>query len=152
MKKFIFHFAMVNVSLLAAFAQSPAPSSSMLERTLAANSSAFAQALLHNDVAFLRRTLTGDFEQINSAGRVEGDEEIFEAAQNGEFHEYSQYNVRVLPITEDSAVVTYDCIVSRPEGDAGVAPRYQHISELWLHDDGAWRLRFLQATPNRPVD
>jgi len=40
-----------------------------------------------------------------------------------------------------------------PEGDApGMAPRYQHISDLWVKQDDQWRLKFQQATAARPID
>ncbi|HUK25090.1 MAG TPA: nuclear transport factor 2 family protein [Terriglobales bacterium] len=137
-----------------AFAQAPAPApaANPMEQTLTANSHAFVQALLHKDSAFLRRTLTGDFEEVSSAGHVEPASELLEAVQNGEFHEYKPYNLHVLIVTEDSAVVTYDCIVSQPEGDDGLAPRYQHISQWWVREDDVWKLKFLQATPFRPID
>lgn len=123
-----------------------------MEQTLTANSKAFADALLHKDVAFLRRTLTGDFQEVTSAGHIDPESELLEAVHNGEFHEYRPYNVRVLTVNDDSAVVTYDCIVIRPEGDDGLAPRYQHVSQWWVQEDGVWKLKFLQSTPDRPVD
>jgi hypothetical protein len=59
----------------------------------------------------------------------------------------------VVPVNEDAAIVTCDCVIHMPEGDAaGLAPRYQHISDLWVNPDDQWRLRFLQATVVRPID
>ena len=67
--------------------------------------------------------------------------------------DYYTYNLRVLPVNDDVAVVTYDCIIHMPEGDApGMAPRYQHISDLWVKQNDQWRLRFQQATAARPID
>ena len=151
MKQLTFFFAVLALAL-PAIAQTPDDPPPALVQALTDNSHAFAAALLHKDVAFLKRTLTGDFEEVTSAGSVENDNEIFDAAANGEFREYRQYNLQVLAIADESALVTYDCIVRRPEGDNGLAPRYQHISELWLRDEGKWLLRFLQATAARPVD
>jgi hypothetical protein len=140
------------LAVLPAAARTAPTAANPMEQTLEANSKAFVQALLHKDIAFLRRTLTGDFEEVSSAGHLNPEAELLEAVQNGEFHEYSPYNLRVLTVNEDSAVVTYDCIISRPEGDDGLAPRYQHVSEWWVQEDGAWKLKFLQSTPDRPVD
>jgi hypothetical protein len=135
-----------------AWAQAPEHTLNPMEQTLAANSNAFVQALLHKDVAFLRRTLTGDFEEVSSAGHIEPASELLEAVQNGEFHEYKPYDLHVLTVNEDSAVVTYDCIISRPEGDDSLAPRYQHVSQWWVQEDGNWKLKFLQSTPFRSID
>jgi hypothetical protein len=48
--------------------------------------------------------------------------------------------------------VTYNLIVTMPEGDDQWAPRYQKISDLWVRSGNEWRLKFEQATPLRPVD
>src|ERR1700737_4716935 len=104
-------------------------------------------------VDFLKRTLTDDFVSVGSEGRLHDREEAVESARDGELKDYYIYNLRVLPVDDEAAVVTYDCIVHMPEGDSpGMAPRYQHISDLWVKQDDQWRLKFQQATAARPVD
>jgi hypothetical protein len=38
------------------------------------------------------------------------------------------------------------------EGDDLLAPRYQHLSDVWVKQGDQWRLRFQQATARRPID
>lgn len=138
------------------FAQSPgdqAKTLSPLEQTLIANTKAIPEAQKSKNVDFLKRTLTSDFTAVGSEGKLHDKEEMMESARDGELKDYYIYNLRVLPVNDETAVVTYDCIVQMPEGDApGMAPRYQHISDLWVKQDDRWRLRFQQATPARPID
>jgi hypothetical protein len=124
-----------------------------LERTLIANTKAIPEAQKSKNVDFLKRTLTDDFLWVGSEGRLHDKEEIVESARDGELKDYYTYNLRVVPVDDEAAVVTYDCIIHMPEGDApGLAPRYQHISDLWVKQDDQWRLKFQQATAARPID
>lgn len=124
-----------------------------LEQTLIANTKAVPAAQKSKNVDFLKRTLTDDFLFVGSEGRLHDKEEIVESARDGELKDYYTYNLRVVPVDDEAAVVTYDCIIHMPEGDApGLAPRYQHISDLWVKQDDQWRLKFQQATAARPID
>lgn len=126
---------------------------SALEQTLIANTNAVPQAQKSKDVIFLKRTLTDDFVLVGSEGKLHDKEEIMESARDGELKDFYTYNLRVLPVNDEVAVVTYDCVIHMPEGDApGLAPRYQHFSDVWVKQDDRWRLRFQQATAARPVD
>jgi hypothetical protein len=126
---------------------------SALEQTLIANTNAVPEAQKSKNVDFLKRTLTDDFVSVGSEGRLHDKGEIVESARDGELKDYYTYNLRVLPVDDEAAVVTYDCIVHMPEGDApGLAPRYQHISDLWVKQGDRWRLKFQQATAARPID
>jgi hypothetical protein len=160
MRKLVFIVCLFCLSVTgctaAAFAQAAGDQSkplSQLEQTLIANTKAIPEAQKAKNVDLLRRTLTNDFAAVGSEGRLHDKEEMMESARDGELKDYYTYNLRVLPVNDETAVVTYDCIVQMPEGDApGMAPRYQHISDLWVKQDDRWRLRFQQATPARPVD
>jgi len=56
-------------------------------------------------------------------------------------------------VHEGVVLVTYDCVIHMPEGDPpGMAPRYQHLSDVWVREADEWRLRFQQATAARPID
>ena len=102
-----------------------------LGQTLIANTKAIPEAQKSKNVDFLKRTLTDDFLFVGSEGRLHDKEEIVERARDGELKDYYTYNLRVVPVDGEAAVVTYDCIIHMPEGDApGLAPRYQHISDL----------------------
>jgi hypothetical protein len=126
---------------------------SPLEKALIANTKVVLEAQKTKNVDFLKHTLTDDFVFVGSEGKLHEKEEVVESARNGELKDYYTYNLRVLPVDENSALVTYDCIIHMPEGDApGMAPRYQHISDLWVKQGDQWRLRFQQATAARPID
>ncbi len=126
---------------------------SPLEQSLIASTKAVPEAQKSKNVDFLKRTLTDDFVFVGSEGRLHDKEEIVETARDGELKDYYIYNLRVVPVDDEAAVVTYDCIIHMPEGDApGMAPRYQHISDLWVKQDDQWRLKFQQATAARPID
>ena len=90
---------------------------------------------------------------VGSEGKLHDKEEVMESAHVGELKDYYAYNLRVVPVTEEAAIVTHDCVIHMPEGDApGMAPRYQHISDLWVKQNDQWRLKFQQAMAARPVD
>jgi hypothetical protein len=126
---------------------------SPLEQTLITNTKAIPEAQKNKDVPFLKRTLTDDFVAVGSEGRLHDKEEILGSAHDGELKDYYAYNLRVVPVNDDAAIVTYDCVIHMPEGDApGMAPRYQHISDLWVKQEDQWRLRFQQSTAARPID
>jgi hypothetical protein len=126
---------------------------SALEQTLISNTNAVPEAQKNKNVDFLKRTLTDDFVFVGSEGKLHDKEEMLESARGGELKDYYTYNLRVLPVNSEAAIVTYDCVVQMPEGDApGMAPRYQHFSDLWVKQDDQWRLKFQQATAARPVD
>jgi hypothetical protein len=126
---------------------------SPVELALINNTKAIPEAQKAKDVAFLKRALTDDFMAVGSEGHLHDREEILASAHDGELKDYYAYNLRVLPVNSEAAIVTYDCVIHMPEGDApGMAPRYQHISDLWVKQDDQWRLKFQQSTAARPVD
>jgi hypothetical protein len=141
---------------LAGLAQTPANQArplSPLEQALIANAKAIPEAQKNKDVAFLKRALTDDFLAVGSEGHLHDKEETLGSAREGELRDYFAYNLRVVPVNDETAIVTYDCVIHMPEGDApGMAPRYQRISDLWVKQGDQWRLKFQQATPARPVD
>jgi hypothetical protein len=126
---------------------------SPLEQALIASTKAIPEARKTKDVAFLKHALTDDFIAVGSEGKLHDKEEILASAHDGELKDYYAYNLRVVPVNDEAAIVTYDCVVHMPEGDApGMAPRYQHISDLWVKQEDQWRLKFQQSTAARTVD
>ncbi len=127
--------------------------SNPLEQTLMARTNAIPEAQKARNVDFLKRTLTDDFLAVGSEGRLHDKAEIMDSARDGELKGFYTYNLRVVPVNDNAAIVTYDCVIHMPEGDPpGMAPRYQHLSDLWVKQDDQWRLKFQQATPARPID
>jgi hypothetical protein len=155
MKKLSFIICLFYFSI-AAFAQTSGRQSkplSPVEQTLIANTDAVPEAQKSRNVDFLKRTLTDDFVSVGSEGKLHDKEEMLTSAHDGELKDFYTYNLRVVPVNDETAIVTYDCIIHMPEGDTpGLAPRYQHISDLWVKQDDQWRLRFQQATAARPID
>src|SRR5205823_5090294 len=103
---------------LASWAQDSAAQLGPLEKSLTTKTQEVLQAEKDKDVAFLTRTLTPDFVAVGSEGRLHDRSEILESTQSGELHDFSAYNFRVLPVHEGVVLVTYDCVIHMPEGDA----------------------------------
>ena len=150
---FIACFFSVSIAGFAQAAGNPAKPLTPLEQTLISSTNAVPEAQKARNVDFLKRTLTDDFLAVGSEGKLHDKEEFTQSAHDGELRDFYTYNLRVLPVNDNAAIVTYDCIIHMPEGDApGMAPRYQHISDLWVQQDDQWRLKFQQATAARPID
>jgi Domain of unknown function (DUF4440) len=132
----------------ALFARQAAPA----QQALPANSNAFVLALLHKDVAGLNTLLTDNATAVWSDGKLNDRADLLDIAAQGGIQEYTPHNIKILPVDNNTTLVTYDCIIHMPEGDTGLAPRYQHVSELWVKQGNTHKLRFLQFTADRPVD
>jgi hypothetical protein len=111
------------------------------------------QARKGKDASVLNQTLARDFMSVGSEGKLHDRAEMIDSVREGELQDYQAYNLRVIRVNDSTVIVTYDCIIKMPEGDApNMAPRYQHISDLWVSEGGEWKLKFQQATPARPID
>ena len=142
-------FAVVLLSLLAfpALAQEPAAS------PLVDKSKALLQARKSKDASQLNQALARDFLSVGSEGKLHDRSEMIDSAREGELQDFHAYNFRVIQINDSAVMVTFDCVIKMPEGDApNMAPRYQRVSDLWVNDGGDWKLKFQQATAVRPVD
>ncbi|MGO9123748.1 MAG: nuclear transport factor 2 family protein [Terriglobales bacterium] len=125
---------------------------SPLEQTLIAQTQAVAQAQKSKDADTLKRLLTDDFQQVGSEGKLHDQGDFIGDAKDGTLKDYSLYNLKVLPVDENAAIVTCDAVMHMTEGDGQLAPRYQHLSDVWVKQGEQWRLRFQQATARRPID
>ena len=111
------------------------------------------QARKGKDASVLNQTLARDFMSVGSEGKLHDRAEMIDSVREGELQDYQVYNLRVIRVNDSTVIVTYDCIIKMPEGDApNMAPRYQHISDLWVSEGGEWKLKFQQATAARPID
>jgi hypothetical protein len=149
---FLFAAILLCAATLAQPAKPSEKSLSPLEETLLANSTSVLEAQKAKNPTALTRLLAHDFLQVGSDGHTYGSEEIVGDAKEGRLHEYQVYDARVVSIDDNSAIVTYNSVIHMPEGDTGLAPRYQHISDLWVKQGEAWKLKFQQSTPLRSVD
>ena len=145
MKSFFLILALLTIGPAVA-AQSGAPLNEE------AGSQSLASALLHKDAAMFGALLAENATGIWSDGKVYDRADLVDVAEHGKIAEYTRYNVRSLPVDGNSTLITYDCIIQMPEGDTGLAPRYQHVSELWVKQGADSKLRFIQFTADRAVD
>ena len=133
-----------------AFAQQGSQSSD--GDALIAKSRAVYDALKTKDVAGIKSLIADDFRIVSSEGKLHERGELLGTAREGAVRDVSFYNPQVIQIDSGAAVVTYNLIITMPEGDDLLAPRYQKISDLWVRQGSEWRLKFEQATPLRPID
>ncbi len=130
-------------------AQMPAPAKVLrpLEQTVIGNEKSLIEAKKKDDAAFFKRTVSTDFAVVGVDGQLlERQEAIDELGDSG-LVELTPYDIKVVTVGEDAAVVTYDAIVRKaPEEDQGPPPRYQHFSSVWVKDGDGWKLKFHQAT------
>jgi len=105
---------------------------------------AFA-APAHQPSSPASRTLTDDFISIGTDGKVHPKDEILGDFASTELAEYRPYNIQVVQLNDNAAIVTYDVIVRMVHYD-DETPRYQHVSSIWVKQGDQWRLKFQQAT------
>jgi hypothetical protein len=118
-----------------------------LDRTMIANENAFIAATKKGDAAYLKRTLTADYSVVAYDGELHSREEIESDLSSGGV-DLMPYNMKVVEISDTTAIVTYDVVFHVPAAeDQGPPPRYQHWSSVWVKQEDAWKLKFQQATP-----
>jgi hypothetical protein len=118
-----------------------------LQQTLIANEKTFVAAAKKGDVEYFKRTLADDYSQVGIDGQLHDRQEILGELSSGGV-ELTPYNLIVVELGEEAAIVTYDLIMHIPaEEDQGPPPRYQHWSSVWTRQGDAWKLKFQQTTP-----
>lgn len=129
----------------AAKSGSPATSSSSLTDLLLSKEKSLPEAQKRRDVDYFKNITTDDFLEVAADAKVYTRDELLEALNVVDLQNYSIYDAKVLPLDNNAAVVTYDAIVQMTIGDEH-APRYQHVSSVWVNQNGKWLLKFQQAT------
>jgi hypothetical protein len=128
-------------------AQQPEKALSPLEQTLIANEKSLIEAKKKDDGVFFKRTLSPDFSLVGVDGKLLEGQEAADNLGDSDLLELTPYDLKVVIVGEDAAIVTYDAIVREaPQEDQGPPPRYQHFSSVWVKQEGAWKLKFHQAT------
>jgi hypothetical protein len=136
-------FCAVLAGLSLARGQTPAPKAlSPFERELAASEQQFIQAMRDKNDAYVNRVAGEDFKRISTNGDLTERDELVTAAREGLPKDYRYYDLRVIRLDDDCGMVIYNTIVP------GEHPRYRHVSDTWTKEDGQWKLRFEQETPN----
>jgi hypothetical protein len=149
-KSFTLLTALIWIALPLALAarQNDAKPQSPLATQLIALEKSLPEAEKRHDREFYKRTLTDDYVSIDTDGKSHGRDEILGDLPSTELTEFRPYNIRVVPLNDNAAVVTYDVIIIMAHYDDDT-PRYQHISSIWVKQGDQWRLKFQQATPAR---
>jgi hypothetical protein len=143
--------ALIAVAAFAAPARKPSrpaedsAQASQLSDQLTSLEKALPEAQKKHDRDFYNRTLADDFISIGTDGKVHPKTEIMGDFPSTQLAEYRIYNVQVVPLNDNAAVVTYDVIVRMVHYD-DETPRYQHVSSVWVKQGDQWKLKFQQAT------
>jgi hypothetical protein len=126
-----------------AIAQGPQSKAlSPFEQELVNNQNRYVQAFAEKDTAYVTQTIADDFKGIGTNGDFYDKDELVGASHWGLSKDVRAYDVEVVRLTDDSAVVTYNLIVP------GSRPRYRHMADTWARDNGKWKLKFQQVTAN----
>ena len=152
-RRLVCAFLVCIAAVVAAMAQAPGQpgtattSLSPLQQAMIANESAFIVATKKRDKDYFKRTLTGDYSLVGYDGQLHDREEIESDLGSGGV-DLMPYNMKVVQISEGTAIVTYDVVLRVPAAeDQGPPPRYQHWSSVWVKQGDAWKLKFQQTTP-----
>ena len=141
--RFITTFSAILISATLAIAQAPQSKPlSPFEQDLVINQNRYVQAFAEKDTAYVNQAIADDFKGIGTNGDFYDKEELAGSVHWGLSKDVRAYDVEVVRLTDDSAVVTYNLIVP------GSRPRYRHMSDTWARDNGKWKLKFQQVTAN----
>ena len=130
-------------------AQAPAAPKSLspLDQTLITCEKNLIEAKKKGDGAFFKRTLSEDFSLVGVDGILLQGQDAAADMGEPELLELTPYDIKVVAVNDDVAVVTYDAVVRvAPAEDQGPPPRYQHFSSVWVKQGDQWKLKFHQAT------
>jgi hypothetical protein len=136
-------------TVIPGFGQAPLPAKPTrpLEQTLISSEKSLIEAKKKDDGALLRRMVTADFSLVGVDGKLLQKQQAIDDLGDSGLIEIMPYDVKVVSVAEDAAIVTYDAVVrKKPEEDQGPPPRYQHFSSVWVKQGEAWKLKFHQAT------
>jgi hypothetical protein len=127
--------------------QTNSETSSTLEQTAIHNEKDLIAAIKKDDAAYFKRTLSPDFSLVGIDGMLEQGEAAAGNLGDSDLLELTPYDMEVVPLGDNGAIVTYDAIVREaPEEDQGPPPRYQHFTSVWIKEGGQWKLKFHQST------
>lgn len=156
--KSLSQFAWLAIFCAACFAQAAPQSNDADAQAMIAKSKALLEAAKAKDVQALNGLLADNFRSIDPAGDVGSRQQILAEAQAGFIKDFYFYNPQAIRINNDSVVVSYNSAVSLSDEilkelaeDNITWPRYSKVSDLWVRQDGDWKLAFEQITPVRAM-
>jgi hypothetical protein len=114
----LFCIAAVVTGMAQAPAQAGAATTSLspLEQAMIANEKAFIVATNTRDKDYFKRTLTGDYSLVGYDGQLHDREEIESDLSSGGV-DLMPYNMKVVEISEGTAIVTYDVVFLVPAAE-----------------------------------
>lgn len=136
------------VITLSAFAQVPQPPKPLtpLEQTLIDAEKKFVAAAKKGDADYFKHTLTDDFSFVSFDGDLGERQDMIDGIGGGGV-DLLPYDMKVVSVTDDVAIVSYDVVFRVPPAeDQGPPPRYQHFSTVWVKQSGEWKMKFQQMT------
>jgi hypothetical protein len=120
---------------------------SALEQTAIAAEKNLIEAKKKDNAAWFKQILAENFTLVGVDGTLHEKQEAIDELGDSGLLELTPYNMKVVALADDAAIVTYDAIVRKaPEEDQGPPPRYQHFSSVWVKQGDQWKLKFHQAT------
>lgn len=129
------------------FGQAATKPLSPLEETLIAAEKSIPEAQIKRDSGALKRLLSDDYAQVSIDGKLRDRDEIIGMMSEVTIKQFRTYDFKVVPVSENVAIVTYDAILQvTSEDDEIQIPRYQHLSSVWVKQGDQWKLKFQQAT------
>jgi len=139
-------FVLCCASAVAQSEKNSAKPASALEQTLTAAEKGALEAARKGDAAFFQRTLTADFSYVGYDGQLADRQQMIADRGDAGF-DVLPYNMKVVSLADDAAIVTYDVVLRVPPSeDQGPPPRYQHFSTVWVKQADAWKMKFQQMT------
>jgi len=100
----------------------------------------------------IKQLLSDDFTMVGSDGKVYDKDELIYTAREGRLKSYQIYDVKIEDVGDEAILVSYSLIVTQSEGDNGLVPRYQRVTDLWMKQGTQLRLKFEQASAMRHID
>jgi|SRR5579859_3470723 len=127
-------------------ANAPAKPLTPFEQTLVEAEKGYLAAAKKGDTAFFKHTLTDDFSFVSYDGQLYERQEMIDQVTGGG-SDIMPYEMKVISIGDDAAIVTYNVVFRVPASeDQGPPPRYQHFSTLWVKQGDTWKMKFHQMT------
>jgi hypothetical protein len=136
-------------SVASSVAQTPAAAKPLtpFEQVMIANEKSLIEAKKKDDGAIFKSMLAEDFSLVSIDGQLHQRQDAADELGDSGLVELTPYDIKVVALGEDAAIVTYDAILRKaPEEDQGPPPRYQHFSSAWVKQGDQWKLKFHQAT------
>jgi hypothetical protein len=104
----------------------------------------FIAAQERGDAEYLKNAVASGFTGIETNGEKTDRAEFIGVRPDEKPAESPMlYDFRVIQLDENCAVVTYNGVFPNNPRD-----RYQHVSDVWVNEDGHWKLKFQQITLN----